>query len=446
MKKHIYPLLILVGLTYLSPELLGQALDFDGVDDYAYKAGVITQRDNITIEAWVRPRENSGYNWVVCLDISALGLGTYNGNLFFLVNNSTANAASSQVLALNTWSHIALVRRNGTYELYYNGTNVTVGTNTTEPNITSGNLNISRGSGEIWQGGIDEVRIWSVARTAQQIADNYAAELINPASQIGLVAYYKMNEGVPGGNNTAITSLLDVSGNNHHATLNNFALTGATSNYIQGAVASACQNPTNGGTIGIAQTICQGTTPDEFTQTSAPGGSPIGTLQYKWQASTSSSSAGFADIDGATAVSYQPGSLIQTTWFKRLVKVDCESIWVESNVVEVTVNPLLQYRSKDGLDYTNPRNWTILSNWEQFNGTSWVEATSYPGQISNECSNPLVTIQTGHQMEIQTGSTIDIPNLKINGTGKLTIKTGGKIFVQDQLQLDQNAGGAIVVE
>ncbi len=47
-----------------------------------------------------------------------------------------------------------------------------------------------------------------------------------------------------------------------------------------------CYNPTNGGTIGNAQTICSGETPAELTQTAAPGGSPVVTLQYIWQAST----------------------------------------------------------------------------------------------------------------------------------------------------------------
>jgi hypothetical protein len=108
--------------------------------------------------------------------------------------------------------------------------------------------------------------------------------------------------------------------------------------------------------------------------------------------------------------------------------------------VTITVNPLLQYRS------VQSGTWTTLANWQQYNGSTWVAATSYPGQISNGCDNPLVTIRDGHQMEIQSENNINIPNLKIEGTGKLTIKSGGKIYVQDQLQLDENAGGAIVVE
>jgi hypothetical protein len=106
--------------------------------------------------------------------------------------------------------------------------------------------------------------------------------------------------------------------------------------------------------------------------------------------------------------------------------------------VIITVNPLLQYRT------VQSGNWTTLANWQQFDGTSWIAATSYPGQITNSCSSPLVTIQTGHQMEINDVN-ITIPNLKVEGIGKLTIESTGKIFVSGQLQLDANASGAIVV-
>jgi hypothetical protein len=99
-----------------------------------------------------------------------------------------------------------------------------------------------------------------------------------------------------------------------------------------------CINPTNGGTIGSAQTICSGRTPTGITQTVAPAGTVAGTLQYKWQISVTSASTGFFDITGATSSAYQPGALTQTSWYKRLVKVDCESNWLESNVVQVTVN------------------------------------------------------------------------------------------------------------
>ncbi len=107
--------------------------------------------------------------------------------------------------------------------------------------------------------------------------------------------------------------------------------------------------------------------------------------------------------------------------------------------ITITVNPLLQYRT------VQSGNWTTLANWEQYNGVSWIAATSYPGQITNSCSSPLVTIRTAHQMQL-SGTDITIPNLKVEGTGKLTIESTGKIFVSGQLQLDANASGAIVVK
>jgi len=147
---------------------------------------------------------------------------------------------------------------------------------------------------------------------------------------------------------------------------------------------------------------------------------------------------------GGTATSPATGNpltvspSVTTTYYAR--NYDNSQFSAGCASITITVNPLLQYRS------VQSGNWATLANWQQYNGTGWVAATSFPGQISNDCSGPLVTIQTGHQMEIQSESNINIPNLEIQTTGKLTVKPGGKIFVQDQLQLDQNAAGAIVVE
>ena len=53
------------------------------------------------------------------------------------------------------------------------------------------------------------------------------------ASPTGLEAYYKMNHGTAGGTNTGVTTAVDlVSANN--GTLNNFALSGSSSNWVVG--------------------------------------------------------------------------------------------------------------------------------------------------------------------------------------------------------------------
>ena len=108
------------------------------------------------------------------------------------------------------------------------------------------------------------------------------------------------------------------------------------------SVTPPCVNPTSGGTIAAAQTICSGGTPSAFTSSAAPSGY-TGTLEYKWQMSTTSSSAGFSDIASSNAETYASGTLTATAWFKRMARVSCKSDWTgaaESNVLQIAVDPV----------------------------------------------------------------------------------------------------------
>jgi hypothetical protein len=89
------------------------------------------------------------------------------------------------------------------------------------------------------------------------------------------------------------------------------------------------------GSIGSAQTICEGTIPVALTSVAASGD---GTIAYQWQSSTDGIS--FGDIAGETNATYAPPALAQDTWYKRLATStllgkDCTE---ESNVVKITVN------------------------------------------------------------------------------------------------------------
>lgn len=85
------------------------------------------------------------------------------------------------------------------------------------------------GNDRPFSGAIDEVRIWNVVRTAQQISSNKDAELTLP--QQGLVAYYKFNQGTANGDNTSETTLEDALDTND-GTLNNFLLSSTSSNWV----------------------------------------------------------------------------------------------------------------------------------------------------------------------------------------------------------------------
>ncbi len=113
-----------------------------------------------------------------------------------------------------------------------------------------------------------------------------------------------------------------------------------------------CTNPTNGGTISASQSICPGDVPAAFTSTTEASGH-TGTVEYKWQQSTTGAGAGFTDIANSNSATYAPGALTVDTWYKRLARVDCMADWasaVESNVVSVSINSL----DDAGFSYSSP--------------------------------------------------------------------------------------------
>jgi ubiquitin len=102
----------------------------------------------------------------------------------------------------------------------------------------------------------------------------------------------------------------------------------------------ACANPTDGGTIEGNQSGCAPFDPAAFTSTAVPTGHN-GTLEYKWQSSTTDNSDGFTDISGSDAATFDPPSgVTQTTWYRRLARTTCMSDWMRvaySNVLKVTI-------------------------------------------------------------------------------------------------------------
>ena len=92
------------------------------------------------------------------------------------------------------------------------------------------------------------------------------------------------------------------------------------------------------GSIGTNQTLCNGTVAAALTSiTAASGGT--GTISYQWELSTTSSISGFSTIAAAVAVGYSPGTLSQTTYFRRVANTSFDGA-IYSNVITITINPL----------------------------------------------------------------------------------------------------------
>jgi hypothetical protein len=152
--------------------------------------------------------------------------------------------------------------------------------------------------------------------------------------------------------------------------------TGAVESNVLEITIIPCISPTSGGTIAAAQTgFSPSFNPAAFTNAVAATGHS-GTLEYKWQSSTTSNSAAFNDISSSNTATYDAGALTQTTWFKRLARVSCSSDWtgaVESNVLEITVAPCINPTSGGTITASQ-------SGYNSFNPAAFTNSAAASGQ------------------------------------------------------------------
>lgn len=188
----------------------GYALDFDGVDDY------VAVPDNAsldittaaTVEAWVKTNSATALQRVVTKWKTQANQRSYNFGLtidnkaVFEVNSTGKSGAEVSITGNTTvgtgWCHIAGVYNGTQLRIYLNGVEDQTAVEHTG-NIFSGAGSVRIGCQgettqiEFFNGKIDEVRVWNVARTEAEIRANMCKKLI-PANEANLVAYWKLDE------------------------------------------------------------------------------------------------------------------------------------------------------------------------------------------------------------------------------------------------------------
>ncbi|MBO2007716.1 LamG-like jellyroll fold domain-containing protein [Hymenobacter negativus] len=231
--------------TSLSCVTANNALNFDGADDYVRGTTPLPALTALTLEGWVYQEANSGLRTLLNGDDfpgGAVHIHMTNGAMQFTVNGSSpSDYYASTGVALNTWAHVAVVYTStggagGTVKFYLNGAPLNTVSAASTVAIASQNYSVgawfSGGPQRFFDGSLNELRVWSVARTDAQIAANYQAQL---SAQTGLIACYSFNQGTANGTNTTQTTLADDSGSGRTGTLTGFALTtGSQSNYVTG--------------------------------------------------------------------------------------------------------------------------------------------------------------------------------------------------------------------
>jgi hypothetical protein len=222
-------------------------LQFDGAGDY-----IVTDYNGVagsgsrTVQCWFKSFSASAQRFFV--DMGATGGG--NGARFSFKINGSTNVARIEIgggglngttnIANNFWHHLTVVYDNAAttnkYKIYVDGVldvqgdiAITLNTAATSANPMTIGIRTDLSLMTTLSGGLDDVRIWNIPLSAAAIAASYNKELCGTSP--GLVAYYKMNEGIASSNNAAITSLFDEVSPSSVNTLFGFTLTGNSSNY-----------------------------------------------------------------------------------------------------------------------------------------------------------------------------------------------------------------------
>ena len=180
------------------------AVDLANNNDFIrFNAPFTAYTNEITVEAWV---QFNGSNFVrggqssALIDNMATNVWLWEGGSFFVNNNGIWISLQFPTITTTGWMHVATVANSSGMFIYYDG--VLVASNTT--GITSG---IQSNTSAVLELGhdprftpssrnndvvYDNFRVWSVTRSASEVADNYKTCL--SGSETGLVQYTLMNE------------------------------------------------------------------------------------------------------------------------------------------------------------------------------------------------------------------------------------------------------------
>ncbi len=234
-------------ITQVQALTAGAALDFDGTNDFvSVPHNAALNLTTLTVECWIKTSVSKFPAGIVSKYVSGEGWRIYqnNTNITASVNTSGGSCTVNsfgQSISDGAWHHIAFSIDPSGGKIYIDGVLRGTGIWTAAPAALTNTapMNIGFYTGVIgtdyFQGVVDEVRVWSVARTCDQINQLRNCEFIPPfTAEVSslLKAYYKFNQGNAGANNASETTLTDATANANNGTLTNFALNGPTSNWV----------------------------------------------------------------------------------------------------------------------------------------------------------------------------------------------------------------------
>lgn len=105
--------------------------------------------------------------------------------------------------------------------------------------------------------------------------------------------------------------------------------------YTMSVLKEVINNYTSAGMISGDESSCNSFDPTNISNAGDPNGGNDGFMELQWQSSTDGIS--FTNISGATGISFDPGTITQTMYYRRNARRNPCTSWISSNVVTKTV-------------------------------------------------------------------------------------------------------------
>ena len=217
--KRLISTIILIQLTFLNAD--NYSLSFDGDDDYAVilDASSHITNSNASLLGWFKINEFDAINPLIGFrnypsdDCSMYAVMGTNGTIETMVYENLQSFIEGH--NSNQWYHIALVYNGDTFKTYLDGdfaASIDAPSsifNCSDTDLLFGGMQI--GNFENLNGLIDDVSLWSIDLTEEQINTHMNTQL--SGDEDGLEGYWDFNDGEG-------TTLTDLSGNENHGTIN----------------------------------------------------------------------------------------------------------------------------------------------------------------------------------------------------------------------------------
>ncbi len=412
----------------------GNAMDFDGVDDYVEIPDApelnFGPNDNFTVSLWVKipaTQNDLGTNYNTIID--KWGSNGYPfvvryANIGGIIscarwdNATSPTVTSSAAVNDNQWHHIAFIKDGPTLYLYINGVlNDTQADTTINPMTSPASLSIGcQTIGPEWffTGRVDEVRIWNIARSQTEIQTNMR-NIIDPGTT-GLVAYYRFDQGSNCGDNTDVTTLYDLTSNSNDGTLTNFFLTSpdCVSNWT-----TADWNYGYPYVITDPATNITDATADSGVQIIDPGDSAVTVSGVCWDASPNpDTTLATKTIDGTGAMT---GLSPNTTYYVRAYGTNASgtSYGVQETFNTIEAEPTVQ---ASAVNFASVTDTAMTVNWTDGDGSNRLVLMKAGGAVD---AGPIDGATYTANAEFGGGTQIGTGNYVVyNGTGNSMTVTG----------------------